>query len=195
VSARQAAIRTTVGERLEVWDEAQTAGGRMITELSRERPVLVVFLRHFGCAFCREAVAQLARERAEIEASGTQLAFVHMGSDDEARAFFARYGLPDVERVGDPDQHLYRAARLGRGAGRQLLSAGILRRGVSAALHGHLAGRVAGDARQLPGVFLVVDGETIREFRHTDAAQRPDYLELAACPLPAEAVTGRSAGR
>jgi hypothetical protein len=178
-----------------VWDEARTANGRTIAELSREQPVLVVFLRHFGCAFCREAVAQLERERAAIEREGVRLAFVHMGDETEGEAFLARHGLAGVDHVSDPEQRLYRAAQLRQGAGRQLLSARILRRGVSAALHGHLAGRIAGDARQLPGVFLVVDGETVRGFRHADAADRPDYLELAACPLPLEPASDRSGGR
>lgn len=107
-----------------------------------------------------------------------------MGSEAEAEAFFARYGLADVERVSDPEQRLYQAVSLERGAGRQLLSARILRRGVAAALEGHLAGKVVGDARQLPGVFLVAGGRTVRAFRHADISDRPDYLELAACPLP-----------
>lgn len=177
-------IATIATEEVEPWFRARTASGRTLAEVSRGRPILVVFLRHFGCAFCREAVADLARERAAIEAQGTGLAFVHMGSESEAAAFFARYGLADVERVGDPEGRLYRAVRLARGGGRQLLSPTIVRRGLAAALQGHLPGRIGGDPRQLPGVFLVLDGTTVREFRHANAADRPDYLELAACPLP-----------
>jgi peroxiredoxin len=175
---------TAVTEDVEPWFRARAASGRTLADLSRARPVLVVFLRHFGCAFCREAVAELARERAAIEGEGAELAFVHMGSEREAAAFFARYGLGDVERVSDPDGQLYHDVRLSRGSGRQLLSPTIVRRGLAAAIQGHLPGRVGGDPRQLPGVFLVRDGKTVREFRHASAADRPDYLELAACPLP-----------
>ena len=44
-----------------------------------ERPLFLVFLRHFGCTFCREAVADLAGKRQSIEAKGAPLAFVHLG--------------------------------------------------------------------------------------------------------------------
>jgi hypothetical protein len=53
-----------------------------------ERPLFLVFLRHFGCTFCREAVADLAEKREAIAAKGVPLAFVHMGTEEKARWFF-----------------------------------------------------------------------------------------------------------
>ena len=34
--------------------------------LSDEKPVLLVFLRHFGCVFCKEAMADLSKLKNEI---------------------------------------------------------------------------------------------------------------------------------
>src|SRR5262245_15276946 len=87
-------------------DRARTEDGRSLLELSRGSPVLLVFLRHLGCIFCREALTKLAGLRATIEANGTRLAFVHMGSPEEAGPFFAGFGLGDVPRVSDPDCRL-----------------------------------------------------------------------------------------
>ena len=53
-------------------------GGQTLAQLSAERPVLVVFLRHTGCAFCREALSDLQKQRSGIESRGTSIALVHM---------------------------------------------------------------------------------------------------------------------
>ena len=50
--------------------------GRTLQQLSDSQPVLVVFLRHSGCTFCREAVADLVREqnqRNELHESAQRL--------------------------------------------------------------------------------------------------------------------------
>lgn len=107
-----------------------------------------------------------------------------MGTDEQARALFDRYGLADVERVSDPGQDLYRAFGLRRGRFGQLFHPKVLWRGLVAALfRGHGVGRPVGDALQMPGAFLVRDGEVLRAFRHSTAADAPDYEDLASCPV------------
>ena len=90
--------------------------------LAAQSPALVVFLRSFGCTFCREAMADVAAARDDIRAAGAQVAFVHGGSAAEADRWFAKYGLADVTRISDPALAHYRAFGLGRtgaaGAGR-----------------------------------------------------------------------------
>ena len=54
-----------------------------------ERPTLLVFLRHFGCTFCRETVADL-REAAS-EPGYPPVLFFFQGSVTEGRAFLRRY--------------------------------------------------------------------------------------------------------
>jgi peroxiredoxin len=163
----------------EILASARTQAGDDLLAISRRGPVLVTFLRHLGCTFCREALAALGARRHAIESSGTRLAFVHMGTEEQARALFERYGLGDAGRVADPDRHLYRAFGLERGGFLQLLGPRVVARGIVALLGGYGAGRMAGDGRQLPGVFLLRDGRLVRAFRHETAADRPDYEELA----------------
>lgn len=164
----------------------RTSHGRTLEEHSREAPHLVVFLRHFGCTFCREALADLARGRAALEARGTRLVLVHMASPEEASARLAPYGLDDVAHVSDPTTALYRAFRLRRGSFGQLFGLRSWTRGlVAGLLRGHGVGRLVGDGFQMPGVFLIDDGAVVREFRHRHASEVPDYEELATCPMPA----------
>lgn len=156
--------------------------GRTLADLSSEAPTLAVFLRHAGCTFCREALADLARQRAEIEARGARLALVHMGADAKTAAdHFARFGLGDVSHFGDPDRALYRAFDLKRGTLGQLFGPRVWLRGFHAGvIDRHLVGKLVGDGFQMPGAFLLRDGRVVRSFRHADAADRPDYRALAS---------------
>jgi peroxiredoxin len=170
---------------------AKTNLGPSILELSQLSPILLVFLRHTGCTFCREALADLAEQRRRIEASGTRLVLVHMSPEERAREFFRRYGLEDAPRVSDPGRALYRAFGLGRGGALRLLGPKVWLRGFQAGiLNRHGIGRVAGDVFQMPGVFLVYHGAVLRSYRHHTAADRPDYLALAAAPVLPGALQG-----
>lgn len=165
--------------------DAVTNRGVSLADLSRQSPVLVVFLRHGGCPFCRETLAQLAEKRSAIEAAGSQIVLVHMMPDETARRLFEKYGLDDCDRISDPDQGLYRTFGLKRGSSAQVMGPKTWWRGFkTVVLSGHLPGRPVGDIYQLPGAFLLVDGKIVRGYRPEDSADQPDYTDLAACELP-----------
>lgn len=176
----------TVRAQVEALDTARTQYGDRVAVLSRRDPLLLVFLRHTGCVFCREALADIATRRAGIEAGGVRIALVHMDNDDErARLVFANHQLADLPRIADPQRELYRAFGLGRGQLGQLFGWRVLRRGLDALVRGrHSVGALVGDGFQMPGVFLIVNGEVVRSFVHQTAADRPDYSDLAQCPIP-----------
>ena len=157
--------------------------GQTLAQLSAEHPVLAVFLRHSGCAFCREALSDLQKQRSRIEAGGTHLALVHMVSNDEAARFFKSYGLDDVPRFSDPDRKLYEAFDLHRGNLWQLIGPSVFWRGMKAFFSGHGAGRIRGDVAQLPGTFVVHRSHIVQAFRNKTAADRPEYAEMA-CAMP-----------
>jgi peroxiredoxin len=168
---------------------AHTQHGESIAQISGRQPVLLLFLRHLGCTFCREALADVAARRKEIESSGAAIAIVHMSSDAEAEAAFEPYKLGDVLRVSDPDHGLYRAMGLQRAGMAQVASPGVIVRGIAASAPrwlgggGHWPGGIKGDTLQMPGVFLIRDGRIVRAHRHRTAADRPDYCSIA-CELP-----------
>jgi len=162
--------------------EAHTTTGASLADLSMTSPLLVVFLRHSGCTFCREALADLKAARATIEASGASLALVHMSPPNEFAAFARQYDLGDVPAVSDPDRRLYRGLGLRRGRLAQLLGPAVWWRGYRVWRAGHAVGALAGDGTQMPGAFLLHRGRVVRRFVHATAADRPDYIGL--CDLP-----------
>lgn len=175
-----AAPRLSLDEAIQRFRDQQ---GHSLADLSNQQNRLVLFLRHSGCTFCREAMADVAQQREAIERLGTKLAIVHLTSTENALAFAAKYGLQDVPQFSDPDAQLYQAFGLSRGSVRQLFGSGVWWRGFSAAiLNGHGLGMMEGDGFQMPGAFLLRDGQVVKAFRHPTAAERPDYVALSRPP-------------
>lgn len=167
-------------------DSAHTQRRERMVDLSYESPLLVVFLRHFGCTFCREALADIAEQRASIEARGVRIVAVHMSPVKDATEVFTHYGLADLDRISDPERNLYRAFGLKEGSALQLLGPKVWWRGfVAGILRGHGVGRLKGNGFQMPGAFVFHEGGVVRSLIHKTAADRPDYLELANASLPA----------
>lgn len=162
-----------------ILEEARTQAGQSLAELSRERPQLVVFLRHIGCTFCRQALGDLAKQRATISASGTGIVVVHMESEALAAGLFERYGMGDVPRISDPQRRLYEAAGVPRGNLLQVAGPDVWLPGLASLLTGHIPTVPTSDVFQLPGAILLKDGKVLRSFYSKTSAERADYCALA----------------
>jgi hypothetical protein len=180
LSAAAAPIRDERPEIRTALTRALTSTGLTLAAASESRPLLVVFLRHAGCTFCREALADLEKAKPRLDRAGVGLVLVHMGPDGPAAALFARSGLLDALRVSDPARDLYRAMELSRGTLSQLFGPRVWVRGFKAGLiDRHGVGMLVGDGLQMPGAFLIHRSAVLRAYRHEDAADRPDYCSLA----------------
>src|SRR5215813_1481814 len=125
-------------------------------------------------------MTEISTKRSSIIAKGTQLAFVHMSNEEQARKFFAGYRLEDAERVSDPQRKLYKLFKLVQGGLPQFLSWRILKRMfVAGMINGHGLGKLAGHAFQMPGVFLIQDCRIVRAFVHRTVADQPNYVDIA----------------
>ena len=100
-------LETQETEMTAVLRQYRTETGRALLELVDESPVLLIFLRHFGCSFCRQTLDDVSKLRGQIEARGIRPVFVHLGSPERAKPYFDYYHLSDVERVSNPEGSLY----------------------------------------------------------------------------------------
>jgi hypothetical protein len=150
-------------------DGAAIALGR----LWAERPVLLTLVRHYGCQFCREQVAQMRQIRGEIEAFGTSMVFIGNGTPPMAEAFIEETGL-DVPLYTDPGREVYRALGAKRASALALLDPRLWLNGLRTLLHGYFPGRPRGDTAQLGGVFLIrPDGSMPYAYRSERAGDHP----------------------
>jgi len=146
--------------------------------LADRSPTLVVFLRHFGCTFCREAIADVARSREAIRRAGVAVAFVHASPPADAEPWFHDPALADALLISDPNLDHYRAFGLGPTASQALIDPKVWARGAACAvLHG-FGMQPVGMLRQLPGAFVVHHDRVLAAFRHSSPADRPDYVDL-----------------
>jgi hypothetical protein len=171
-------------EMAAVLREYRTESGRTLLSLLDESPILLIFLRHFGCSFCRQTLEDVSRIRGEIEGRGVRPVFVHLGTPERAKPYFDYYHLSDVERVSDPEASLYGSSvfQLPRkNVFSQLLVPAVWKgwlEGGAARRHG--IGLIKEDADQMPGIFYLRDRGIVRAFRYKTIADQPDYLKIIA---------------
>lgn len=169
-------------------EHMSTPSGERVIVLSQKQPVLLVFLRHFGCTFCREALQDLAESETQFKKYGVKLVLVHMSDATTANRYFAKYKLDKVAHVSDPHCRFYQAFGLTKGTARQLFGLQSWIRGFQAGiLEGHGVGmQQLGDGFQMPGVFVVQQGQITAKFVHRLAGDRPEYVALLAegCEIP-----------
>lgn len=163
----------------EILEAIYTSEDEDLYSLSKKQPVMLVFLRHFGCTFCREALSDLSKLRDDLEKRNVRLVLVHMSEDDLATRYFKKYDLVPVDHISDPDLSLYDLFGLNKGSFGQLFGLKVIRRTLTAGvLAGHGLGAPHGNPNQMPGVFVLKNGSIQRKFMHSSAADRPDYLRL-----------------
>jgi hypothetical protein len=164
--------------------DIRTESGTTLLALAQASPVLLVFLRHFGCSFCRKAISDIAELAPTLRERNVRPVFVHLGTPAIAQAHFAYYGIGDVERIHDPATAIYQLPLFGLGRehpARHLIDPKVLWAWfIRGDIFRHGIGRIQTDGHQMPGVFFLHDGKIIRSFRHRNISDQPDYLQLIA---------------
>ncbi len=157
--------------------------GQNLFDQSFQTPLLIVCVRHLGCTFCREALADLASHRNELDHHGLTPVVVSMASQEQAAPMLARYGLSDVAHVSDPDRRLYRTLELRFGTLSQLFGWNAFWRALGeGAVFRFGFGPMVGNGLQLSGAFIVKNGRIERAIRHQSSAERTDLSKLS-CDL------------
>jgi len=164
----------------EILEAVYTNKGNDLHSLTNDKPVLLVFLRHFGCTFCREAMSDIAKIQDKIQQLGLKPVIVHMSEPEIAEGFFEKYKLNGITHISDPDLSLYEYFGLSKGTFGQLYGLKTWLRGIKAGIiDGHGGPKLKkgwGDYTQMPGLFILKEAEIIAKFSHKTASDRPDYL-------------------
>ena len=159
---------------------ARTSQNKTLLDLSKDQNVLLVFIRHFGCTFCRETVSEMAKIDSAIAGKKFTLVFVHMSDPDFGDVFFSKYYDHPVHHISDPGRALYKSLNLRRGSPNQLFGPVTLIRGFYAGIiKGHGIGEIEGDYLQLGGAFILSSGQIIYEQKANSAS---DIFQFSALP-------------
>jgi peroxiredoxin len=131
-------------------------------DLWRDRPAVVVFVRHWGCTYCRAHAVQIDREREAFEAEGAALAVIGQGMPGQARRFRDSMRI-DIPLYVDRGRRSYDAAGAKVATLDELYSRKTVPRGIWQALRNPRIrqGRTAGHPAQLGGTLLVMPDGSI----------------------------------
>ncbi len=158
--------------------------GENLHDLSLNKPVMLVFLRHFGCIFCREALHDLALKKPEINSRNIELVFVHLSSNEIAEEYFDDFDLEGVSYISDPDCELYAKFGFVKGKFSQLFGFSTWVRGFETRKKGiQWTMERIGDSLQMPGIFLIRNGQLKNSYIHKNVSDKPDYDKLINCTV------------
>lgn len=156
---------------------ARTNSGVNLVDLSHQKPLLLVFIRHFGCTFCRETVSEVSKIEGKIKDRGLTPVFVHLSDPSFGDSFFEKYFNHQVLHVSDPARRIYRALKIRRGNLWQLYGFPTWYRGLIAGIfkgHGGV-GELEGDEMQLGAYFVLDKGQIVFSHHNDSASEEFDF--------------------
>lgn len=154
----------------------RTNKGDRLIELSNKRPLLLVFIRHLGCTFCRETVSEISEIENKIKEKNLEPVFVHLSDPSFGDKFFGEYFNHEVSHISDPTRVLYRALKIKRGSLWQLYGLKTWYRGIVAAIfkgHGGVKS-IEGDVMQLGAYFILDKGQIVFSHYNGNASEQFD---------------------
>lgn len=147
------------------------------------RPAVVVFLRHFGCIFCREQVAQLRVHEEAFRARGASLAAIGLGDRWFAREFYKETGIKFPLLI-DEKREAYQKAELRSANLLHLLKSDYANNRKRAQAAGHQNKLLGKNPFQLGGSFVFGPGDIDRfaQYSETFGDHASPASILAALP-------------
>lgn len=152
------------------------SSGKTLRDASDERPLVLVFLRHFGCTFTRQILRGLQDLEAQAKQHNASLVLVHMLQSGEEIDYLGQNS--EIPRIADPRCELYRAFGLGKGGFFELFGPHVWWRGMISVVKGCGVGHLAGDGLQMPGAFVFHKGKLIASQPAQSAADLPNLAGL-----------------
>src|SRR5688572_17744647 len=150
--------------------------GTLADQLDQGRPTLLVFLRHFGCPFCKESVTDL-RKLSESNPAYPRVLFFCQSCPDEAVPFFEKY-WPPARVVCDPDKEIYYGMGLRQGTHGQIWGLRVWTCSLRALAKGHVMSKPIGDPWLMPGAFLVQGQSILWSHQYDHQGDNPDWSKI-----------------
>ncbi len=147
---------------------------------------LLVFLRHFGCMFCREMVADL-RHHSAAEGERERILFFYQGTVPEGREFFGKH-WSSARAIADRPLKFYEGFGVPKASLAEAFSPAVWRSGMKTWSRGHRPGLPHGSVRQMPGLMWVQAGRIVWRHDFEHAGDHPNLGKMPRFPLMASLV-------
>lgn len=131
-----------------------------LSDLWKEKPIALVFVRHSGCTFCLGHAFSLREAYPKLQEAGGDVVLVSMDDPAHLHELKLRQQLPFV-CLSDSDQQAYRAYQCPRGGIWNVIGPHVWWRGLMSVFR-HGLGKPRGDVMQLPSSFVIDRGGIVR---------------------------------
>ncbi len=142
---------------------------------------LLVFLRHFGCMFCREMVADL-RNHSATDGERERILFFYQGTVPEGRGFFGEHWA-SARAIADQPLKFYEGFGVPKTSLAQAFSPAVWRSGMKTWSRGYRPGLPQGNVRQLPGLMWAQAGRIVWRHDFEHAGDHPKPSEMPRFPF------------
>ena len=146
-----------------------------------EQPVILLFLRHFGCLMCREHAVTMKDHYDQIRSRGAELVAIGTGDQRYAARFVSDESIPYPVLVDDDGVAARAAAVRTIPLAQLLFDVRSYPGGIRARRAGFKTRRSGNRVSQLAGTFVVGPGPKLR-YQHTakHSADHPPLDEVLA---------------
>lgn len=160
-------------------DNFKDSNGKKISEHLKESKVLLIFLRHLGCTFCKKVVSEFSREFAKGGLEGFKPIFVHMSEQGRGEQFFKSYDLEGIAHISDLDQTLYEEFGLKRGSLVEVIGPKVVISGMKDLLKFGI-GKLEGDGFQMQGAFILKGENIENSYKSKIVSETVDFSSFVA---------------
>lgn len=171
--------RAKTGGGTEVSDELAKDYQSLDELCGSKEKLLLVFIRHIGCTFAREALDELVCQRGQLRERGVEPVVVHMGSSLSVKQWLSSRGCDDLLCIADEKQLLYSYFGVERGTVFDAFSPKIFFQAIPAVLKKRLGvGMLDGDGYQLGASFLLKKGRVIASRINENVSNGYSFIDL-----------------
>jgi peroxiredoxin len=152
-------------------------------DLWSEEPVVLVWVRHYGCVHCRSHAVRLDEARPDFDAAGARVVLIGQATPRQAAHFRRRLDI-DLPVLADQERESYRLAGAKMATAGELLGPKSVTRGLKATFESRgkvHQGRIIGNAAQLGGAMAIAPGgEVTWSHMAEDASDNASPAEILA---------------
>jgi peroxiredoxin len=152
-------------------------------DLWQEEPVVLVWVRHYGCVHCRSHAVELDEARSEFDAAGVRVVVVGQATPRQAAHFRRRLEI-ELPVLADESRESYRAAGAKVATAGELLGPKSVSQGLRKTFESRgkvHQGRIIGHPAQLGGAMVIAPGgEVTWSHMADDASDNASPEEILA---------------
>jgi peroxiredoxin len=152
-------------------------------DLWQEEPVVLVWVRHYGCVHCRSHAVELDEARSEFDAAGVRVVVVGQATPRQAAHFRRRLEI-ELPVLADESRETYRAAGAKVATAGELLGPKTVSQGLRKTFESRgkvHQGRIIGHPAQLGGAMVIAPGgEVTWSHMADDASDNASPEEILA---------------